>query len=410
MTDARQTDERLRSWLDARQPERERMSAAILGIDGRFSNIELRRPDGGPDGGRDIQCVFNGADCFGAVGFKNKVNDSDQQKREISQKFEDDLSVALEAKPNLKAFVFLTNVDLTPGEQSDLKRKALDRGIVEIEVFNRERLRLLLDSPEGFAARFTFLDIPLSDAEQKVFFSRFGAEIQSLISGRLDSLEELIEEIQFVNWRRSNRCRAINIVIRLKEPYRVDGTNHTPYRFAVHFCQPLFAGEGEILIGCYSELVPGERFTEFRPKRFIYTDTELIPAQRKQHTSLDPSVYAHVAGQALSEFQISCSFESKGAFLGNQGIDLRLLNTHSPDFFCDSAWAPRVKDVEVWFDDYLVWHWINHGELSRFDRVEASIPNWPDTGDLFNDLPVHHFHGWGLGIERRCRRKRVDTW
>lgn len=386
------------------------MCAAILGMDGRFSNIELRRPDGGPDGGRDIQCVFSGTKCFGAVGFKNKVADSDQQKREICQKFEDDLSSALSAEPNLNAFVFMTNVDLTPGEQNELKRKAMDKGIREIEVFNRERLRLLLDSPEGFAARFSFLDIPLSDAEQKVFFSRFGAEIQSLISGRLDSLEELIEEVQFVNWRRSNRCRDINIVVRLKKPYSVEGSNHSPFRFALHFQQALVDGEGEFLIGCYSELKCGNRFTEFRTKRFIYTDTDLLPNQKKQFTSLNPRVYAHVPSRPLTEFQISCSFEAKPNMLGNPGVDLRLLNTHSPNFLCDSTWASRVKDVEVWFDDYLVWRWINHGQSSSFDGVQQNIPHWPDTSDLFKDAQVQYFHGWGLGVERLCKRKPVDDW
>lgn len=248
MTDSRLTDERLRSHLNNRQPDRERLCAAILATEPGYDNVELRRPDGGPDKGRDIKCNFNGVTCFGAVGFKNSANDSDQQVREILAKFKSDLEAALKAEPELKAFVFFTNVDLSPTEQEQLKAYAIDKSIRSVEIYPRERVRLLLDRAEGFAIRHSFLDLLLTDAEQKVFFSRFGKEIQTLISGRLDSIEERLEEIQFINWTRG-RCRSIVVHVYLKTLYDARGDKHEPYRFALRLQKPLVDGEGEILLG-----------------------------------------------------------------------------------------------------------------------------------------------------------------
>lgn len=59
MPDSRITDERLRSWLDANQVQRERLCAQLLPLLGQYSDVEPRRPKGGPDGARDIQAVYN---------------------------------------------------------------------------------------------------------------------------------------------------------------------------------------------------------------------------------------------------------------------------------------------------------------------------------------------------------------
>jgi len=59
------TEERLRSWLDSKQVDRERMCLALLTLDQRFANPRPRRPKGGPDGARDIEVVFNGMETWG---------------------------------------------------------------------------------------------------------------------------------------------------------------------------------------------------------------------------------------------------------------------------------------------------------------------------------------------------------
>jgi len=59
------TEERLRSWLDSKQVDRERMCLALLTLDSRFANPKLRRPKGAPDGARDIEVAFNGLEPGG---------------------------------------------------------------------------------------------------------------------------------------------------------------------------------------------------------------------------------------------------------------------------------------------------------------------------------------------------------
>jgi hypothetical protein len=105
------TEERLRSWLDSKQVDRERMCLALLTLDSRFAN-----PKGGPDGARDIEVIFNGVETWGAVGFRNSANDSTEDKTSVRKKFQSDLTEALKENVHLNSFIFFTNVDLTPAE------------------------------------------------------------------------------------------------------------------------------------------------------------------------------------------------------------------------------------------------------------------------------------------------------
>ena len=90
---ATDTDIRLRSRLDSNQRDREQMCRAVLELDVRYTEVRPRHPLGGPDGGRDIEALFGGTlRTFGAVGFANSANDSDEQKRQVRRKFKDDLT------------------------------------------------------------------------------------------------------------------------------------------------------------------------------------------------------------------------------------------------------------------------------------------------------------------------------
>jgi hypothetical protein len=154
-----QTDERLKGYLDANQLHREQMCRAILAIDKRFSDVRPRHPRGGRDGGRDIEAVYRGDQVtFGAVGFVNQANDSDEQKKRVKAKFSSDLSSALSSSVKPGAFVFFTNVNLTISEKDDLISEAKRSGIAFCEVLDRERLRISLDSPDGFYIRFQYLN------------------------------------------------------------------------------------------------------------------------------------------------------------------------------------------------------------------------------------------------------------
>src|ERR1700730_5951041 len=149
------TDIRLRSWLDANQRDREQMCRSVLPLDPHYSDVRPRHPAGGPDGGRDIEAVFNGdRTAYGAVGFHNSANDSDEQKKRMRTKFSNDLASALAAKSDLKVFAFFTNLHFTMGEQSEMKDEARQGGIEHCDILDRERLRIELDSPGGFFIRF----------------------------------------------------------------------------------------------------------------------------------------------------------------------------------------------------------------------------------------------------------------
>lgn len=95
-----ETDERLKGYLDTNQLHREQMCLAVMAIDQRFSNVRPRHPRGDPDGGRDIEAIFNGFQrVFGAVGFVNQATDSSAHKNKATTKFDEDLAEALLQQP-----------------------------------------------------------------------------------------------------------------------------------------------------------------------------------------------------------------------------------------------------------------------------------------------------------------------
>lgn len=228
MDSARHTDERLRSALNGNQPSRERMCIAVLSLNRNYAEVKPRRPEGGPDGGRDIECLRGFDTCFGAVGFVNNASDTTREKREISRKFKSDLDAALARSPDLKAFVFFTNVDLTPGEIEDLETVAEGKGVSFVDIYWRERIRIALDSPEGLALRYQYLNLPLSDAEQASFFSRFGKDLEDLVVGRLDRIERKLDELEFARWQ-SGRISKLELEVKLK------ATEEFPRRKRDHF-------------------------------------------------------------------------------------------------------------------------------------------------------------------------------
>ena len=180
----------MRTWLDS-QAQRERLCAHLLPLLGPYSNVEPRRPKGGPDGARDLQAVYNNQiPVWGAVGFRSNANDGNADKRWVKKKFGDDLRAALAENPSLKGFAFLTNVDLTPAEQDRLKQPAKTKGLVHVDVFIRERLRLALDNVEGWGFRLQFLEIEMSREEQLAFLDRFGARLETLFERQRLELEQ----------------------------------------------------------------------------------------------------------------------------------------------------------------------------------------------------------------------------
>src|SRR5436305_1584644 len=109
MTGPRLTEERLRYHLDSHQVMRERMCLALLPLLGPFSQERPRRSKGGPDGSRDIECLYQGSILtWGAVGFRNGGGNDSEARNAAKKKFRDDLDGALEENSSLESFVFFT--------------------------------------------------------------------------------------------------------------------------------------------------------------------------------------------------------------------------------------------------------------------------------------------------------------
>lgn len=221
-----QTDERLKSYLDTNQLHREQMCRAILAIDKRFSDVRPRHPRGGPDGGRDIEALFRGdLLAYGAVGFVNQANDSNEQKKTIKEKFSSDLESVLGADKKPSVFVFFTNINLTIGEKEKLKDAAKKSHITHCEIIDRERMRIALDSTDGFSIRFQYLNIPLSEEEQASFFARWGDDIQSVISTGFQRLESTLNRVLFFQ-EASDPLTHFTLSFKLKEKYSAEEIGH----------------------------------------------------------------------------------------------------------------------------------------------------------------------------------------
>ncbi len=278
------TDIRLRSSLDANQRDREQMCRSVLALDPHYSDVRPRHPSGGPDGGRDIEAVFDGdRAAYGAVGFQNGANDSDEQKKRIRAKFSSDLASALAAKPDLKVFAFLTNLHFTMGDQSEMKDEARKGGIEHCDILDRERLRIELDSPSGFFIRFQHLAIPLSEAEQASFLARYGDRIQEVVSTGFQRIERTLGRILFLQ-EAADVLDGICVRFQLKKSYSADEIGH--FRAFVHIT--LRAVKHDILMIWFGSSDKSNRFRD---------DTKAIEKN-------EPVGIAHGIGSGQWEWQV----------------------------------------------------------------------------------------------------------
>ena len=218
MDGPRLTEERLRHHLDSNQVMRERMCLALLPLLGPYTREQSRRPKGGPDGGRDIEAVYQGAiPVWGAVGFRNGGGADDAARHWAEEKFNTDLDHALEENPSLVGFVFFTNVDLTPARRETLIRYAQETNAKIIDIFDMERLRHILDSSEGLIARLQYLDIPMSATEQAALVSKFGNQLQNAVTARFDRVERTLAQMErFLDFQKP--ILRLDIYIELIQP------------------------------------------------------------------------------------------------------------------------------------------------------------------------------------------------
>lgn len=243
-----QTDERLKSYLDTNQMHREQLCLAVLALDKRFTNVRPRHPRGGPDGGRDIEAQFRGADlAYCAVGFVNQAADIEEKRKTIRTKFSDDLNSAWESTPRPSVFIFLTNVNFTVGDKTDFVQQARTKGFTFCDVLDRERLRVALDSPDGFAARFQFLNIAMSEAEQASFFAKWGDEIQSVISTGFQEVHSTLSHLLFLQ-EAMHPISGLHVQFKLDREYDAKEIEHFRAFFSIYLREPKLGILG-LLIG-----------------------------------------------------------------------------------------------------------------------------------------------------------------
>lgn len=243
-----ETDERLKGYLDTNQLYREQLCLAILALDKRFTNVSPRHPRGGPDGGRDIEAQFRGVElAYGAVGFVNQAADIEEKKKTIRTKFSDDLNSAWDAYPRPSVFVFFTNVNFTVGEKSNFVEQARAKGFAVCEVLDRERLRVTLDSPDGFAARFQFLSIPMSESEQASFFAKWGDEIQSVITTGFQEVHSTLSQLLFLQ-EAGRPISGLHVQFKLDREYDATEIGHFRAFCSIYLREPKLGIWG-LLIG-----------------------------------------------------------------------------------------------------------------------------------------------------------------
>ncbi len=214
-----ETDERLKGFLDTNQLLREQLCAALLSVDPRFSNVRAQHPRGGPDGGADITATYKlTLDAIAAVGFVNQATDSPTHRRSASKKFASDLERSLSRSRVPDAFVFFTNVSLTNTQKVKLTDMGYSAGLSHCDIIDREQMRLRLDSSEGLAIRYQYLRIPMSEAEQALFFSKWGEKINQSISEGFSETTKLLNRVQFFH-EATYGLRELSVLMELDREY-----------------------------------------------------------------------------------------------------------------------------------------------------------------------------------------------
>jgi hypothetical protein len=193
----KETDFRLKCHLSTDQLSQERMSKAILMLDSRFSEIDSIHPHGGRDGGKDIKAIRDENDLYHiSVGFKNIANDSTQQIDEVISKFKSEATNGHANVSKLKGFAFFTNLYLVNSHKKEIENHCSSIGLSSI-IYDRERIRGILDDVNGFCIRHQYLSIKMSDEEQTSFFSKFGKDLNTLVVNNFNTVNRQLQNINF---------------------------------------------------------------------------------------------------------------------------------------------------------------------------------------------------------------------
>ena len=165
-------------------------------------HVDPQRPEGGPDGGRDIEAIRDGIEVWGAVGFQNSVSDSPDDKRNAKAKFIKDLETGAGPQAGLEGLCVLYERRYDRGRAKRTQGfQARQKGITFVDLYWQERSgrRLRTDSARGLAYRYQYLAMSMSEAEQAAFFSRFGIEVHEAITQQHESVISRLDRLEFLH-------------------------------------------------------------------------------------------------------------------------------------------------------------------------------------------------------------------
>ncbi|MBA3650150.1 MAG: hypothetical protein H0W66_01385 [Chthoniobacterales bacterium] len=367
MSTPQQTDERLRSWLDANQLARERLSVAVLALDKRFSSVTSRHPRGGPDGGRDIEAFYqNSRKAFAAVGFVNSACDSPRELLEVRNKFKADLLRALVADNALKVFVFFTNVSLTVSEKDGLMAFAIAKGIEVAEIFDRERLRIALDSAEGLGLRFQYLSIPLSEPEQAAFFARWGSGLEELITKSMEAVDGRLDRLEFFE-EQSRALKSLSFHFKLKREVLRTELPHFRALFVMLFANDLPLQT--LNIATFDDMGYWQPTSDTG-------DSGIFGISWVKSTETESKILKTSIAHRYEPLSQICGTLSNDHILGQAILSksLKDLDQNRFHFYVDAAIADLIDQVVILANQYIVWR-ADRSQL-RFDNSSPNI-EWP---------------------------------
>jgi len=196
------TEDALRNWRFG-QTQAERLAAGILSIEG-FRSVDPQHPLGGPDGIKDVICKRGIVRFVAAVYFPP----TGSSFSDIKKKFQSDLLGVTSNAVN--GFVFIVNQPVSLAQRTELR--TLCEGVAEaVEIYHLERIRAVLDAPNGCGLRLEYLRIPMTPEEQIAYWSSANLDV----GGRLDRIEQLqlrtLHQLEAGNEALLSRTTAIEL-------------------------------------------------------------------------------------------------------------------------------------------------------------------------------------------------------
>ena len=384
MSSTNKTDERIKCWLDANQLSRERLCQAILSIDKRFSNVKPRHPRGGPDGGRDLEAIYdNKYETFGAVGFMNSPSDSDADRNQLIRKFKSDFLRAIKEAPDLKAFVFFTNVNLTISEKETLINQSIKEGLIFCDILDRERLRIVLDSPDGLSIRYQYLNISLSDAEQASFFAKWGDDIQGLIISSFQAIDSRLNRIQFIQ-ESVRPLRNIRLLIELEKELDIKELPH--YRAVISISpRSIKSPYKKLHIATYNNSIKEIHSGGWDVLGAIWEDD--VSEQLSNSASKRPNMIKFInANGGYSKWDFTehtpCLADLDENFFG---------------FFINEKLTKHIKNIKIFANEYLLWS-ASISDLSIDEHDHVPICPWEFSEEELTDKWLRLMPSSGVGV------------